>query len=163
MADELGSDGLPYTILSYANGKGYANTYNKDDQPGRPDLSKLNFNDLTLEYPATTPNIAENHGGEDVGVYSFGPLSEIFVGNYEQSNIALAMAYALKVGPYAIASENTCHSGDNGNDSGTSTTESTQTTQTTSKPENDKGVASINGIKLSTITIALAAILFYYY
>lgn len=47
-----------------------------------------------------TPLSDETHGGDDVGVYASGPWSHLFVGNYEQNNIPVAMAFAAKIGPY---------------------------------------------------------------
>lgn len=98
LSGRLGSDKLPYTTLSYANGPGYENTY-KDG--ARADVSGLDFTDPELRYMAMVPRDSETHGGDDVGVYASGPWSHLFVGTYEQSNIPVAMAYAAKIGPYA--------------------------------------------------------------
>lgn len=91
-------DGLPYTTLSYANGMGY---YNAFENGVRKDVRALNFSDPDLEYVSTAPRDGETHGGDDVGVYASGPWSHLFVGNYEQSNIPVAMAFAAKIGPYS--------------------------------------------------------------
>lgn len=99
LSDDKGTDGLPYTILSYANGPGYQNTYKADGS--RADLSKQNFQDPYQRYPATVPLTSETHGGEDVGIYASGPESHLFIGNYEQSYIPLLMAHAAKIGPFA--------------------------------------------------------------
>jgi hypothetical protein len=42
----------------------------------------------------------ETHGGEDVPIYSSGPMSFLFTGTVEQSYIAHAMAYSACIGPY---------------------------------------------------------------
>lgn len=98
LSGSKGSDNLPYTTLSYANGPGYVNTYNAGV---RSDVSGLDFTDPTLSYMAMVPRDSETHGGDDVGVYASGPWSHLFVGSYEQNNIPVAMAYAAKIGPYA--------------------------------------------------------------
>lgn len=93
-----GSDNLPFPTLSYANGRGYYDTYKETG--GRIDLTKTNFSDPFLRYIATVPLDSETHGGEDVGIYASGPRSELFVGNYEQSFIPVLMAHAAQIGPY---------------------------------------------------------------
>lgn len=47
------------------------------------------------------PRDSETHSGDDVGVYASGPWSHLFVGNYEQNIIPVAMAFASKIGPYS--------------------------------------------------------------
>jgi hypothetical protein len=42
----------------------------------------------------------ETHGGEDVPIYSSGPMSFLFAGTVEQSYIAHAMAYSACIGVY---------------------------------------------------------------
>lgn len=78
---------------------GYYNTYHENGQ--RKDLRTLDFTDFNTKYPAMVPVESETHGGEDVGVYASGPWSHLFVGNYEQNVIPVAMAYAARIGPYA--------------------------------------------------------------
>lgn len=99
-------DDLPYTTLSYANGRGYYNTYNVDatDAGGRKDPSKQDLEALDFKFPATVPTDVETHGGSHVGVWAKGPFSHIFVGNYEQNAIPYLMAYAGKLGPYGKGS-----------------------------------------------------------
>lgn len=75
--------------------------YNAFDETGRRDVSGLDFTDPDLEYMSTVPRDSETHGGDDVGVYASGPWSHLFVGNYEQNNIPIAMAFASKLGPYS--------------------------------------------------------------
>lgn len=100
LSAQLGSDGLPYSTLSYANGLGYYDTYAKDGK--RIDLTNADFNNSRTRYIATAPLDSETHGGDDVGIYASGPYAELFVGNFEQSNIPLLMAYAADIGPYAV-------------------------------------------------------------
>lgn len=94
----LGSDNLPYPTLSYANGMGSYETY--EDNGQRKNLSLADFSNPDHRFMAGLPLIDETHGGDDVGVYASGPWSHLFVGNYEQNNIPVAMAYAAKIGPY---------------------------------------------------------------
>lgn len=98
LSGNKGSDKLPYPTLSYANGMGYYSTYEQNG--GRVNLTKTNFNDPRLKYIATVPLDSETHGGEDVGIYASGPRSEMFVGNYEQSFIPMLMAHAAQIGPF---------------------------------------------------------------
>lgn len=53
-----------------------------------------------FRFSATVPLISETHGGDDVGVYASGPMSHLFVGNYEQNNIPIIAAYIAGIGPY---------------------------------------------------------------
>ncbi|XP_058466142.1 alkaline phosphatase-like [Malaya genurostris] len=100
IADISDLDHLPYTTLSYANGPGYDETYNPNNPAERLNVSDLDFTLYNQRYPATVPMNAETHGGEDVCVYASGPLSHIFVGNYEQNTIPYLIAYASTIGDY---------------------------------------------------------------
>lgn len=102
LSDKNGSDGLPYTKLSYANGPGFYQTF--DLQGGRIDLSKYDLSNPRHSYPASVPLVSETHGGDDVGIYINGPMSFLFEGNYEQSYIPLLIAYVAEIGPYANSS-----------------------------------------------------------
>lgn len=99
LSESLGSDNLPYPTISYANGRGFYDTY--DLNGSRQDLTNTNFSDPYLRYIAMVPTEEDTHGGDDVGVYASGPWSHLFTGNYEQNNIPVAMGYAAKIGPYA--------------------------------------------------------------
>lgn len=99
LAGTSDEDDIPYTTLSYANGRGYYNTYH-EDAGGRQDPSKQDLEALDFKFPATVPLDVESHGGGHVGVWARGPFSHIFVGNYEQNAIPYLMAYAGKLGPY---------------------------------------------------------------
>ncbi|XP_064546158.1 alkaline phosphatase [Drosophila montana] len=98
LAPNLAEDALPFTILSYANGPGFVNTY---DENGRKDLTHTNTKDPDFQFQATVPLNTETHGGEDVGVFASGPHEHFFSGNYEQSTIPALMAYAANIGPFA--------------------------------------------------------------
>ncbi|CAD7013467.1 membrane-bound alkaline phosphatase [Ceratitis capitata] len=99
LSDQLADDGLPFTVLSYANGPGFSTTYN--DKTGRSKISAKQTEDVRFEYLATVPLDSETHGGDDVGVFASGPFAQYFSGNYEQSNIPAMMARALNIGPFA--------------------------------------------------------------
>lgn len=91
-----GTDGLPYTKISYANGMGFYKTYmNKTGL--RYDFTKFDQTDPKVEYAALAPAGYETHAGHDVGVFASGPWSHIFSGTYEQNNIPILMAYAAQI------------------------------------------------------------------
>lgn len=98
LAPNLAQDEKPFTILSYANGPGFDNTY---DEQGRMDLSNVDTTEPEFMFQATVPLSSETHGGEDVGVFASGPHEHFFAGNYEQSTIPALMAYAANIGPFA--------------------------------------------------------------
>lgn len=98
LAPNLADDEKPFTILSYANGPGYVNTY---DDHGRMDLSNADTEDADFQFQATVPLKSETHGGEDVAVFASGPHEHFFSGNYEQTTIPALMAYAANIGPFA--------------------------------------------------------------
>ncbi|XP_060655743.1 alkaline phosphatase [Drosophila nasuta] len=98
LAPNLATDEKPFTILSYANGPGYANTYN---EKGRIDLTNVDTYQPDFMFQATVPLYSETHGAEDVGVFASGPKEHFFAGNYEQSTIPALMAYAADIGPFA--------------------------------------------------------------
>ncbi|XP_061394797.1 membrane-bound alkaline phosphatase-like [Musca vetustissima] len=99
LAPGKASDGLPYTILSYANGPGYSKTFSS--KTGRRDLSKYDTQDPSYRFMATVPLDSETHGADDVGVFASGPMAHYFVGNYEQTNIPATMAHIANIGPFA--------------------------------------------------------------
>ena len=45
------------------------------------------------------PLSSETHGGDDVGIYAYGPQAHLFQGVYEQNYIAHVMGYAACIGP----------------------------------------------------------------
>ena len=53
----------------------------------------------SFRQPATVPLGSETHGGDDVGIFAYGPQAHLFQGVYEQNYIAHVMAYAACIGP----------------------------------------------------------------
>ena len=75
-------DGLPYTTLGYANGRGFADLGDSTDADARyalpPHIGRADLTDVDTTAPgfhqeATVPLSAETHAGEDVAVYASGP------------------------------------------------------------------------------------------
>ncbi|EDW02373.1 membrane-bound alkaline phosphatase [Drosophila grimshawi] len=99
LADKDADDNLPYNILSYANGPGYAGTYTKTD--GRKRVTQKHTEYPLYVSPSMVPLNADTHGGDDVTVFASGPYAQYFSGNYEQTNIPAMMARAAGIGPYA--------------------------------------------------------------
>ncbi|XP_016955180.1 alkaline phosphatase [Drosophila biarmipes] len=99
LAPNLADDDLPFTILSYANGPGFVDTYSSS--AGRIDLSHVDTTNEEFAFQATVPLVSETHGAEDVGVFASGPFEHLFTGNYEQSSIPAMMAYAANIGPFS--------------------------------------------------------------
>ncbi|KAL9916327.1 membrane-bound alkaline phosphatase [Glossina fuscipes] len=97
LAADQADDDLPYTILSYANGPGFDNTYNKK---GRKRIAPEETIDPNFQYLATVPLASETHGGDDVGVFASGPFAHYFSGTYEQCNIPAMMAKAANIGTF---------------------------------------------------------------
>jgi len=105
--------GLPFTTLSYANGRGYQGQSN--DQPegpklccteprtfrpmrGRSDLTSVNIFDPNYLQEAGIPLGSETHGGEDVAIYATGAGAHLIHGSMEQNWIFYVMADALRLG-----------------------------------------------------------------
>ncbi|KAJ2949264.1 hypothetical protein O0L34_g6216 [Tuta absoluta] len=89
-----GMDGIPYTTISYANGK--AHSIATDGH--RVDVSLQNeflTRNLDYSYPSLVPLDSETHGGEDVAVFALGPWDHLFTASYEQNTIPHMMAYAM--------------------------------------------------------------------
>lgn len=100
-------DEMPYFTLSYANGMGFYAHYNES---GRLNPIDMNITDPFFKQPATVPLTEETHGGDDVGVFAFGPHSHLFTGVYEQHYIAHAMMYATCLGPENYLKAPACNS-----------------------------------------------------
>jgi alkaline phosphatase len=99
IADQfIGSDGLPYETLSYANGPTYPNTFLGGN---RRDITNDDFTARRRGYGSMVPRSSETHAGEDVSVYADGPWAHLLTGSFEQSVIPIVMAYAAGIGPYA--------------------------------------------------------------
>lgn len=93
----VASDRMPYETLSYANGPSYRNTFPNGQ---RRNVTDDDFTARRRAYGSMVPRSSETHAGEDVSVYADGPWAHLFSGSYEQSVIAIAMAYAAQIGPY---------------------------------------------------------------
>ncbi|MCM2680097.1 alkaline phosphatase [Echinimonas agarilytica] len=96
-------DGMPYTTLGYATGRGHAslenNTnadvrYGKPIDAGRHDISDIDTTHSGYHQEALVPLGSETHGGEDVAVYASGPGSHLVSGTIEQNVIFHVMNHA---------------------------------------------------------------------
>lgn len=89
-------NGLPYTSINYANGRGFRDfgnntdpdlTYTMEGTSGRQDLSSVNTQAPGFHQEALIPLDAETHGGEDVAVHAVGPGAHLVQGVVEQNLI----------------------------------------------------------------------------
>ena len=101
----LAEDGLPYTTLSYANGRGVRQLnetlsadeiYKYKPEAGR---SSVRFNVTKKGYhqEALVPLAAETHGGEDVAIYAAGPGAHLVSGVMEQHMVFHIMNHAAQL------------------------------------------------------------------
>lgn len=86
-----GTDGKPYTTLGYANGPG---AFAADTPATRPDLSTVDTTNIDFRQQAAVPTGSETHGGDDVAVYSLGPMAHLLSGVVEQNYIFHVMEAA---------------------------------------------------------------------
>ena len=104
-ADEptLDENGLPYTTLGYANGRGFRDYgdeldadrgYADPSAPGRVDLRDTDTTAPGFHQEALVPLGAETHGGEDVAVYATGPGARAVAGVQEQNLLYHVMLQA---------------------------------------------------------------------
>jgi alkaline phosphatase len=84
-----GTDGKPYTTLSYANGPGA-------EDGARVDPSTLDTTRLDYEQPALVPLRSASHGGEDVVAKAIGPWAHLVGGTIEQNLIYHIIVQALE-------------------------------------------------------------------
>lgn len=97
------ADGLPYTTLAYANGRGFHTletggdtVYNEPVQAGRvADLTNVDTTDEGFHQEALVPLSSETHAGEDVAIFAGGPKAHLFHGVQEQNYIFHVMKDAL--------------------------------------------------------------------
>ncbi|NRB38031.1 MAG: alkaline phosphatase [Pseudomonadales bacterium] len=85
----LAEDGMPYTTLSYANGRGFR------DFSGRNDLSQIDTQAAGFHQEATVPLSSESHAGEDIALHATGPGSYKVQGVIEQNVVFHLMNQAL--------------------------------------------------------------------
>ncbi|XP_069830550.1 intestinal-type alkaline phosphatase-like [Dendropsophus ebraccatus] len=95
LAPKKGSDKKYYTSILYGNGPGFSIT-----AQGRPDINASISEGYDYRPQAAVPLDSETHGGEDVAIFSKGPMAHLFIGVHEQSYIAHVMAYAACLPPY---------------------------------------------------------------
>jgi alkaline phosphatase len=100
----LADDGLPYTTLSYMNGRGMHDLGTEGDadavkklaiNTGRKDISEINTQLPGYHQEALIPRHSETHGGEDVGIYATGPGAQWLTGVNEQHMIFHVIAQSL--------------------------------------------------------------------
>lgn len=89
----LGSDGKPYTTVSFANGPGGVIPL-----PERPALTMEQASAPDFIQPALVPMKSETHGGEDLGIYAIGPWSHLFQGTVEENYTFHVMNHASRIG-----------------------------------------------------------------
>ena len=99
----LAADGMPYTTLSYSNGRGFQNlgtdnnadtAYQQEIQTGRHNLEDIDTETSGFHQEALIPLSAETHSGEDVAIYARGPGAALVSGSNEQSLIFHVINYA---------------------------------------------------------------------
>jgi alkaline phosphatase len=102
----LDADGLPYTTLTYANGRGFRDlgdetsadaAYATSPDAGRRDLTGVDTESSGFHQEALIPLSSETHAGEDVAIYGQGPGANLISGTNEQSIIFHAMNIAAKL------------------------------------------------------------------
>ena len=100
----LAGDGLPYTTLSYMNGRGMHDLGGEGNADvvkklatnvGRKDISNIDTETPGYHQEALVPRHSETHGGEDVGIYATGPGAQWLTGVNEQNMIFHVMALSL--------------------------------------------------------------------
>ena len=104
---DRGSDDLPYTILSYAQGPAFKSHFYVDVNNG---LTRVNltekediYTSFAFQNPSSSPKDWETHGGDDVGIFAIGPFAHLFHSVHEESYIGHVMAYSGCLGPYKDA------------------------------------------------------------
>ncbi|CAL8109404.1 unnamed protein product [Orchesella dallaii] len=137
-----GSDELPYTSLSYANGPGAKN----GTAEHRYDISTDPIEEVTYEQVPLVPLDSETHGGEDVMIFAKGPFAHLLTGVHLQSYIPHVMAYASCVGSGAVY--------DGCNTIPSSTVSSTQSNTDTTTPD-PNGANNNNPVMILLMTIII--------
>ncbi|KAG8581677.1 hypothetical protein GDO81_007751 [Engystomops pustulosus] len=95
LAPKKAFDNKSYTSILYGNGPGFSIT-----PEGRPDINESTSEDKNYRAQTAVPLDSETHGGEDVVIFSRGPMAHLFHGVHEQTYIAHVMAYAACLPPY---------------------------------------------------------------
>ncbi|KAG7274917.1 hypothetical protein CRUP_036810 [Coryphaenoides rupestris] len=84
---------MPFTAILYGNGPGY-----KLVDGARENVSSINYQDNNYLAQSAVPLSSETHGGEDVAIFSKGPMAHLLHGVHEQNYIPHVMAYAACIG-----------------------------------------------------------------
>ncbi|KAI1892496.1 hypothetical protein AGOR_G00134200 [Albula goreensis] len=86
-------DQKPFTAILYGNGPGY-----KIVNGVRENVSTIDYNQNNYQAQSAVPLRMETHGGEDVAIFSKGPMAHLLHGVKEQNYIPHVMAYAACIG-----------------------------------------------------------------
>jgi len=103
----LAADGMPYTTLNYANGRGFhfiEESTTSDDVEDeeitagtRSDLTEVDTEHRGFHSETLVPLTSETHAGEDVAIYAIGPGSDLIRGVMEQHVIFHVMMEATQL------------------------------------------------------------------
>ncbi len=101
----LADDGMPYTTVSYANGRGFDmlktggdTRYKTPINAGRvADLTSFDTEDEGFHQETLVGLEAETHSAEDVAIYAKGPRAYLMHGVQEQNYIYHVMNYAAEM------------------------------------------------------------------
>lgn len=93
---ELADDGLPYTVVTYANGAGSVLIEQQDGtySGARPQLTQDDATDPDYLQQALLPMGSESHSGVDVALWATGPWAHLFGGTMDQEMIFHVMNHA---------------------------------------------------------------------
>ncbi|XP_018606100.1 alkaline phosphatase-like [Scleropages formosus] len=86
-------DQKPFTSILYGNGPGY-----KIVNGVRENVSAVDYKQNNYQAQSAVPLRLETHGGEDVAIFSKGPMAHLLHGVKEQNYIPHVMAYAACIG-----------------------------------------------------------------
>lgn len=103
----LARDGLPYTTLGYANGRGHAELPDRNtadaiytvevQEERRNDFTDVDTTHEGFHSESLVPLSDETHAGEDVAIYAIGPGSDLIRGVMEQHVIFHVMMEATQL------------------------------------------------------------------
>ncbi|XP_067287646.1 alkaline phosphatase, tissue-nonspecific isozyme [Pseudorasbora parva] len=86
-------DQKPFTSILYGNGPGF-----KLVNGSRENVSTVDYEQSNYQAQSAVPLRMETHGGEDVAIFSKGPMAHLLHGVQEQHYIPHVMAYAACIG-----------------------------------------------------------------
>uniref|UniRef100_A0A671MVI8 Alkaline phosphatase n=1 Tax=Sinocyclocheilus anshuiensis TaxID=1608454 RepID=A0A671MVI8_9TELE len=86
-------DQKPFTSILYGNGPGF-----KLVNSTRENVSTVDYEQNNYQAQSAVPLRMETHGGEDVAIFSKGPMAHLLHGVQEQHYIPHVMAYAACIG-----------------------------------------------------------------